>query len=195
MAMERLGLTIARRLMSLWRRDKYTSKHSRSVASLATRIGRELGFSDEDLRDLEIGGLLHDIGKLAVPGFVLYKQHVLNPDERSLLVAHPETGAWLASLAGIKSEVVLAIRHHHERLNGSGYPSGLVGYELSFLAQIISVADVYSAMTHDRPYRSALSHAEALTHLRDSDLFNQTIVDALMRSFPPGEQLILDPSA
>lgn len=160
--MQDLFAPLARRLRGLV--DDETLAHSCRVARLATALGEALGLPREAVRTLYLGGLLHDVGKGVVPAEVLRKPGRLLPEERRLVEAHAAAGeAVVRQLApDMAPDIVDAIRHHHERLDGSGYPDGLCGGEISPVARIIAVADVYDALRSDRPYRPALSREEAL---------------------------------
>jgi cyclic di-GMP phosphodiesterase len=148
-------------------RDPYTRGHCQRLAHYATTLGRSLGLSDSDLGALERGGFLHDIGKIAVPDRVLLKDGKLDPQESSVMRKHPVVGDSLC--AGLRSlqSVRPIVRHHHERLDGSGYPDGLRNTEVPLLAQIVGIADVFDALTTERPYRCARPTAEAFATLRD----------------------------
>lgn len=122
---------------------------------------------------------MHDIGKLTVPRTILYKPAPLTAAEWMVFRAHPETGAWFAEVMGADQNVVEAVRQHHERLDGSGYPRGLAGDEITSYARILAVADVYCAMTQRRPYRSPLRQEDALEFLRNRSLFDGEVVKAL----------------
>ncbi|HHW13355.1 MAG TPA: HD domain-containing protein [Firmicutes bacterium] len=176
---QQIGLMMMRSIVKAWRQDRYTAEHSKSVARLAVDLGRRLGMSRAELDRLRLAGLLHDLGKLAIPRQVLYKRERLSPDEWALIVSHPTTGAWLLEMARVDPEVVRAVRQHHERLDGSGYPAGLSGDDISLLAQFVAVADACSAMVHERPYRRPLPPREALRLLSDERGLNQEIVAAL----------------
>ncbi|MGE5359137.1 MAG: HD-GYP domain-containing protein [Bacteroidales bacterium] len=148
-------------------RDAYTEGHCERLARYATALGRELGLPDRDLAALYRGGYLHDLGKVGVPDVVLLKQGPLSPDEIILMRSHPIVGDRLCG--GLRSlrPVRPIIRHHHERLDGSGYPDGLAGDEIPLLAQIISIVDIFDALTTSRPYRRALEHEDASRELFD----------------------------
>ncbi len=147
-------------------RDAHAAGHSRRVERLALAIGRELGLSRHELEVLEVAARLHDIGKLTVPEAVLLKPSRLDPDEWSLVERHPEEGERLIAQLGFLADALPAIRHHHERYDGSGYPDGLAGEEIPLGARIIHLADALDAMLTPRVYRPALSPAEALEELR-----------------------------
>jgi putative nucleotidyltransferase with HDIG domain len=142
-------------------RDRGTRSHNLRVARLCVHIGRQLSMSAAELRLLARAGLMHDIGKLGIPEAVLGKHSSLDAAEWSLMRSHPEMGLTLLDRAGRSSREVLAVLYHHERLDGSGYPYGLRGDAIPIEARIVAVADTYDALTSDRPYRVACSHADA----------------------------------
>ncbi len=146
-------------------RDPYTLGHSTRVAKLSKKIGEALGLSHQELEDLEIACLFHDIGKLKTPDFVLLKAGPLDPQEHREIAQHSEYGAAILSRAPSLHKFIPAVRHHHEWFNGEGYPDGMRGYEIPLFAAIIAVTDAYDAMTSARPYKPALSHEEALREL------------------------------
>jgi putative nucleotidyltransferase with HDIG domain len=137
-------------------RDPYTGGHVDRVASYATALGRELGWNEEDLKVLEVGALLHDIGKIAVADAILRKNGPLDDDEWTEMKKHPTIGAgMLAGLVSL-STAVPAVLHHHERYDGKGYPAQLAGENIPRLARIVTIADAFDAMLTDRPYRKGL---------------------------------------
>ena len=142
-------------------RDPNTQGHCQRLAKFAISLGRALGLDDTDLAALERGGFLHDIGKIAVPDSVLLKDGKLDPQESRVMREHPIVGDALCSGLRSLQAVRPIVRHHHERLDGSGYPDGLKNAEVPLLAQIISVVDVFDAMTMERPYRHARPAEEA----------------------------------
>ena len=146
-------------------KDPYTRGHSERVGAWSRQIALAGGLSPGDVEIVAQAGLLHDIGKIGVPEVVLRKRGALDDGEWTLMRRHPVIGAQIVApfecLAG--SDVV--IRHHHERHDGSGYPDGLVGQAIPIGARIVAVADVFDALTSDRPYRAALPRAIALEHL------------------------------
>jgi putative nucleotidyltransferase with HDIG domain len=147
-------------------RDTYTAGHSRRVAASAAVIARELGLSGPELDLLEQAALLHDIGKIGVPDAVLLKEGPLTAAEWVLMRSHAEEGARIIERLGYLDAVVPAIRHHHERMDGRGYPDGLLGDEIPLAARIIHVADALDAMTTKRLYREERSFEEALEEIR-----------------------------
>jgi putative nucleotidyltransferase with HDIG domain len=165
-------------------RDTYTAGHSRRVAVSAGVIARELGLSGPELMVVDQAALLHDIGKIGVPDAVLLKEGPLTAAEWVVMRSHPEEGARIIERLGYLDDVVPGIRHHHERMDGRGYPDGLIGDEIPLAARIIHVADALDAMTTKRLYREERSFEEALEEIRrgrDTD-FCGLCVDALERA-------------
>jgi diguanylate cyclase (GGDEF)-like protein len=163
-------------------KDTYTGEHSQAVARLVRAIALELGLDDETVTQLELAGLLHDLGKIAIPDTILKKPGCLEPDERRLVRAHVQFGHSL--LEGLGIEPVDAwVRHHHEHWDGSGYPDGLAGADIPFGSRIILVADAYDAMTSNRSYRPASTAAQALAEIRRraGAQFDPDVVSALER--------------
>ena len=142
-------------------RDPSTRGHCQRLARYATSLGRTLGLGARELDALGRGGFLHDIGKIAVPDHVLLKGGALDPQETRVMREHPIIGDALC--AGMRSlrAVRPIVRHHHERLDGTGYPDGLRSSQVPLLAQIVGIVDVFDALTTTRPYRLALTHEEA----------------------------------
>jgi diguanylate cyclase (GGDEF)-like protein/putative nucleotidyltransferase with HDIG domain len=178
-AMESLSATVDAR-------DSYTAGHSRRVQQLALAIGRELGLSQAELDLLGHAALFHDIGKLAIPDVILLKPASLTADEWSLMQRHAEEGARIIDRLGFLNDAVPAIRHHHERFDGTGYPDRLAGEEIPLGARIIHVADALDSMLTTRIYRAARPAAEALHELRTSagTQFCPRCVGALERILP-----------
>lgn len=148
-------------------RDRYTDGHCQRLADYASQLGGRIGLEAEDLRALERGGYLHDLGKIAIPDAVLFKPAALTDAEFDLIRTHPMVGDRICAPLRTLERVRPIIRHHHERLDGTGYPEGLRGSAVPLLAQIAGIADVYDALTTDRPYRSALGTSVAFQILRD----------------------------
>src|SRR4029450_2631009 len=143
-------------------RDPYTRGHSVPVPELAEAVARALGWSEERIASLRLGGPLHDIGKLAVSNEVLHKEGRLDDDELAEIREHPKNGAKLLLRVAALRAAIPYVLYHHERWDGTGYPSGKAGEEIPIEARVLAVADAFDAMTSDRPYRPALSHDEAL---------------------------------
>ncbi len=142
-------------------RDTYTLGHSTRVAQLSVEMGKEIGLRSAELEDLEIACLFHDVGKIKIPDAILLKKGKLDPLEHREMARHTEYGAEILSKAPSLLKYIPAVRHHHEWHDGTGYPDGISGDEIPLAAAIISLADVYDAMTSDRPYREALTGEES----------------------------------
>ena len=148
-------------------KDRYTSRHSEDVMEYGLLIARELGIEEEAQSTIAVAALLHDVGKIGVPDAILRKPARLTDEEFTAVKQHPQMGAvMVASVPGLENTLD-AVRHHHERWDGGGYPAGLRGEETPLIARIIAVADAYSAMTTDRPYRQGMSRERALTILTE----------------------------
>ncbi len=146
-------------------RDAYTDGHCQRLAAYATALGRALGLGEDDRSALTQGGFLHDIGKIGIPDAVLLKPGPLTPAEYELVKQHPVIGDRLCGQLRSLARVRPIVRHHHERLDGSGYPDGLRGDAVPLLAQIISIVDLFDAMTTTRPYKPARSAEVASSEL------------------------------
>jgi HD-GYP domain-containing protein (c-di-GMP phosphodiesterase class II) len=151
---------------SLEAKDRYTKGHSGRVAQYAALLARGMGYDEEGLHRVEQAALLHDIGKLAIPDAILNKPGKLTPEELEFVKSHPARGCAIIQSIDSLSDKVPGIRHHHEWIDGSGYPDGLAGEEIPLDARIIAVADVYDAMTSLRAYRQPLTREAAVDHLR-----------------------------
>jgi putative nucleotidyltransferase with HDIG domain len=161
-----LGPQVRALLRRLAEKDEYTAEHTRSVSLLAVRVGEELGLSPARLRQLAIGALLHDIGKLSVPNGILQKPAALTADEYDVIRRHPDWGRALALQLGFGPQVARLVSDHHERLDGSGYPRGLRGAELDLETRVLMVCDVFDALLSTRVYRDAWTLDRALGLLR-----------------------------
>ncbi|MEZ5317034.1 MAG: response regulator [Vicinamibacterales bacterium] len=146
-------------------RDPYTVDHCHRLAAYACALGADLGLGDEDLKALYRGGYLHDLGKIAVPDAILLKAGPLTPEEFAVIREHPVVGDRLCGPLRVLRRVRPIVRHHHERLDGSGYPDGLRGDEIPLLAQIVSLVDAFDAITSERPYQRGLPSEAALAEL------------------------------
>lgn len=162
--------------------------HDRRVAHLAMEIGRELGMSPPTVEVLGRSGLLHDIGKLAIPSSILEKNGELTQSEWRVMKTHPELGLAILGETGRFTREMLAVLYHHERMDGSGYPHGLAGTAIPLEARVVAVADTYDVLTSDRPYRRALNQAEALGKIFDEagPHLDPSVVDALVRTLVIG---------
>ena len=153
--------------MTIEARDRYTEGHCRRLARYAVRLGEQIGLPQADLEALYRGGFMHDLGKVAIPDAILLKPGHLSRTERAVMETHTVTGDGLCDGLNALRDVRPIVRHHHERLDGSGYPDRLLGDAISLLAQILGVVDVFDALTTDRPYRRAWASERALIELRE----------------------------
>jgi putative two-component system response regulator len=159
---EAVVLSLGRSIES---KDPLTQGHSLRLVEYTTLLGKRIGLGDEDLAVLRVGSLIHDIGKVVVPDAILLKPGPLTASERTIMDQHPIVGESIcAPLESLRNALPI-IRYHHERMDGSGYPDGLFGDEIPLSARILQVADIYDALTSNRPYRKALSPDEALAEL------------------------------
>jgi len=163
-------------------KDDNTAVHGHDVAELAERIASRLGLSLAEARDVRYAALLHDVGKIAVPSEILLKPGALDDGEWLIMRSHAEIGASLVSRIDAFAHIADAVRHHHERIDGAGYPGGLHGEEIPLGARIIAACDTFDAITSDRPYRKARSVEEALEELRSvtGSQLDPQVVEALL---------------
>jgi len=152
--------------MAIEAKDPYTYGHSKRVAELSVELARRMGISDDSLTWIRLAALLHDIGKIGVPESILCKGDELNPAEKSKVMEHPVIGARVIECIDNFSEVAQWVYHHHEKYDGSGYPGGISNSDIPLPSRIISIADVYDALTTDRPYRKAFGADEAIEIMR-----------------------------
>jgi response regulator RpfG family c-di-GMP phosphodiesterase len=167
----------------LGNRDHYTFEHALRVAEISKRVGILLGISDEDLEFLELGCLVHDSGKIAIPDDVLLKPGRFDKLDRRIMNCHPLVGARMFACRDHDDRVTEIILHHHERLDGNGYPAGLKGEEISLLVRIVSVADTYEALIARRPYKNPISRERAygiLAEEVENGALDARVVEALI---------------
>jgi diguanylate cyclase (GGDEF)-like protein len=172
--------------------DEYTSTHARWITDLSLRVGQELGLDERTLKRLELGALLHDIGKIGIPSDVLAKPGRLTAAERKLVQTHPELGERIIAPIDRLQSVRPIVRHCHERWDGRGYPDGVAGEDIPLESRIIFVCDAYHAMTSDRPYRRRLSHREAVRRLHEASgtQFDPQVVEVALQVLElPAEEL------
>jgi diguanylate cyclase (GGDEF)-like protein len=164
-------------------KDPYTGGHTERVAEFSRLIAIELGFDEEQLRAVEVGAVIHDIGKIGVPDQILLKEGRLDEAEFAEMRRHPEISSYIIGELDLPAIVKQMVRSHHERYDGSGYPDGLIGEEIPLASRILSVADALDAMTSDRPYRPAMSLEAARAELdANTDVqFCPRVVAALRR--------------
>jgi len=164
-------------------KDAYTRGHSQRVGDMAAEIGRELGLTERDVKQLRYAGILHDIGKIGITEAILCKQTQLTPEEMSVMREHPAIGASIVGPVSFLGTARDAVRSHHEKWNGTGYPEGLKGQAIPLIARVVACADTWDACTSTRPYQRAMgAHAamEVMTRLRGVSL-DPDVVDALAR--------------
>ncbi len=212
---ERANVSFATALVAtLDERDRYTAGHSTAVATYARDIAARLGMSEGETQMAHLCGLVHDIGKVGLPPGLLEKPGPLTLDERRLMEKHPVIGERILAKVADYEEIARIVRHHHERIDGNGYPDRLVYDEIPLLSRVIAVADAYDAMTSDRPYRDAMpSHVARLRIAQAVDTqFDTAVVAAFeailttasenyrlgrgseFRPSPPGQDLHLKPA-
>jgi putative two-component system response regulator len=164
-------------------KDPYTEAHALRVAESARRVGVTLGVPDDMLDALYRGGLIHDIGKIGVPDAILLKNGPLDANETRVMRTHTTKGAELVAPLASGEHLVPIIRHHHERFDGGGYPDGLRGQQIPWLARIVAVSDAYDALVNDRPYRARRSREEAIAVLMNgaATQWDGEVVDAFLR--------------
>lgn len=164
-------------------KDIYTSGHSQRVTEISVAIAEEMGLPGESIEKVRLAGLVHDIGKIGVREEVLNKPGGLNTDEYEHIKLHSEIGARILTPIIEDEEILLAVRHHHERYDGRGYPDGLKSEEIPQLARIIAVADTFDAMTSERSYRKAMAKEEACAEIErcKCSQFDPEAADAFLR--------------
>ncbi len=171
-------------------KSPWTAGHSERVTSLSLKIGKALGLTSENIDILHRGGLLHDIGKIGIPNSILNKPAKLEDNERILIMQHPEKGALILEPIKAYAEIIPVVVQHHEWFNGHGYPRGLKGDDIYIGARILAVADVYDALSSDRPYRAGWDKEVVIAYLREKAglQFDPEVVRAC-------EQVISEPFA
>lgn len=170
-------------------RDRYTGTHCKRLAEYAERVGREMGVSTEDQKILRLGGVFHDLGKVAVSDSILNKPGRLTPEEMEIMKSHPAVGSDLCQSMRTLERVLPLIRHHHEKLDGTGYPDRLAGSAIPLLVRIISVVDVYDALATKRSYKESLPRDRCFAILREEvqkGWWDGNVVQALERVLQPG---------
>lgn len=164
--------------------DEYTYMHSVSVCALMVSLGRQLGLDDETCRDAGLAGLLHDLGKAAMPQEIINKPDKLTDEEFTIIKCHPVRGHEMLLESGVENERVLDVcRHHHERIDGKGYPDKLAAESISLIARMSAVCDVYDAITSDRPYKAGWDPAEAIARMASwQGHFDQTVLQTFVKT-------------
>lgn len=163
-------------------KDKYTEDHTQRVGQMAKKFGVSMNLSEEEIDILYKGGILHDIGKIGIPDEVLNKNGKLTEEEFRLMKDHTIIGKNICEPLHSMGDIIDIVLYHHEKWNGKGYPSGLKGEEIPLLAQIVSISDVYDAITSNRQYRKAYSKEDALNIIKSESgkSFNKDLVDVFV---------------
>jgi putative nucleotidyltransferase with HDIG domain len=164
--------------------DEYTYMHSVSVCGLMVALGRQLGLDDASCREAGLAGLLHDVGKAAMPQEIINKPGKLTDEEFTIIKSHPVKGEEMLRESGMENERVLDVcRHHHERVDGTGYPDALSAEQLSLIARMSAVCDVYDAVTSDRPYKAGWDPAESIARMASwKGHFDNTVLQTFVKT-------------
>jgi putative nucleotidyltransferase with HDIG domain len=160
--------TVETLVRTIQAKDQYTSGHSTRVSRYALLIAEKLDLTTKEKHQLYLASMLHDIGKIGVPDELLHRPGKLSEEEMERVRNHVQLGASMIEMLGEMHPIVPLIRHHHESWDGTGYPDGMKGEEIPLISRIISVADMYDAMTSDRPYRSRRTHADAVEEIKNT---------------------------
>jgi putative two-component system response regulator len=181
---------------SIEERDRLTYEHCRRVAIYANRLARTLNWTRSAARDLALAGLAHDLGKTWIGNAVLHKESALSQDEWLEMQRHPVIAARMLEIYGVPEWLTQAVLHHHEAYSGGGYPDGLAGEQIPLGARILTVVDVFDALTSARPYKSAMSSAEAQAWItrHSSTQFDPQIVDAFNALLDSSRSFTIAPS-
>jgi len=183
---------------SIEARDTYTGGHCERLANMSSCLGQKLGLPEDDIKALRRAGIVHDIGKVAVPDEILLKPGPLSAEEMQVMRKHPVVGERICAPLRTFRLVLPIIRHHHERYDGSGYPDGLRGSQIPLTAAVLQLADVYDALTTNRPYRTASPSSEALKIMYEEcerGWWNRRLLDAFAEMIGAGRSGSLATSA
>lgn len=170
-------------------KDSYTDGHTRRVADVAVELGRRMGLEDKQLKVLDVAAVIHDIGKVGTPESILNKPGKLEPEEFTIMKEHPEMGAKIIRPISALKECLDPVLHHHEKLDGSGYPHGLSGEAISIESRIVAVSDIFDALYTNRPYREAMPLEKVMAIIqgdRDSGKLDPAVVNALIDMIEDG---------
>ncbi|MBA2393420.1 MAG: HD-GYP domain-containing protein, partial [Ktedonobacteraceae bacterium] len=187
-------LSIIQSLMWLLElRDRGISTHSYQVSDLAGAIAQELGLKEAEVFAISTAGLLHDIGKIAIPDHLLQKASPLSESEQTLMKQHPELGAQILEVSPYLHDLMPAVHHHHENWDGTGYPDALAGEEIPLAARIIRVSEAYETMLSDRSYQASRTVEAARNELRrrSGTQFDAAVVEATLRVLQRQEEEVL----
>jgi putative nucleotidyltransferase with HDIG domain len=180
-----LGGTIEAMALTVETRDPYTAGHQRRVSNLARGIATEMGVSEAQIQGVRMAGVIHDIGKISVPGEILSKPGNISQNELGIIKEHPQVGYNILKTVDFPWPIAQIVLQHHERMDGSGYPNGISGENILLEARILAVADVVEAMASHRPYRAALGINVALNEISKNrgSSYDPKVVDACLRLF------------
>lgn len=180
-----LGGTIEAMALTVETRDPYTAGHQRRVSNLARGIATEMGVSEDQIQGVRMAGVIHDIGKISVPGEILSKPGKISQNEFGIIKEHPQVGYNILKTVDFSWPIAQIVLQHHERMDGSGYPNGISGENILLEARILAVADVVEAMASHRPYRAALGIDLALNEISKNrgSSYDPKVVDACLRLF------------
>ncbi|MFC2149106.1 HD domain-containing phosphohydrolase [Candidatus Auribacterota bacterium] len=182
--LENAEMVITSLALSIEAKDPYSEGHCERLGIYSTALAKNLGFPAEYIKALKRGAILHDIGKIGIPDSILLKPGPLSDEEWRIMKLHPIIGEKICKPLKTLEGVLSMIRHHHEHWDGSGYPDGLKGDDIPIMARILQVADVYDAMTTNRPYRKAMPSEVAIKELRDEGakgLLDKELVEELVK--------------
>jgi putative nucleotidyltransferase with HDIG domain len=182
---EALGGTIEAMALTVETRDPYTAGHQRRVSNLARAIATEMGISEDQIQGIRLAGVIHDIGKISVPGEILSKPGKISKNEFGIIKVHPQVGHNILNTVDFPWPIAQIVLQHHERMDGSGYPDGISGENIILEARILAVADVVEAMASHRPYRASLGIDIALREILKNrgSFYDPKVVDACLRLF------------
>ena len=182
---EALGGTIEAMALTVETRDPYTAGHQRRVSNLARAIATEIGISEDQIQGIRLAGVIHDIGKISVPGEILSKPGKISSNEFGIIKEHPQVGHNILNTVDFPWPIAQIVLQHHERMDGSGYPNGISGDNILFEARILAVADVVEAMASHRPYRASLGIDIALREILKNrgSFYDPQVVDACLKLF------------
>ncbi len=177
-------------IASVQLRDHYTEEHCFRVAELSVKLGQVMNCSSKEIESIKIAGILHDVGKIAIPDNVLLKPDRLTLEEFMIIKSHPDVGERILRPILLFDQERIIILHHHERWDGKGYPKWLAGTDIPLLSRILAVADAFDAMTNNRPYRAAMSVADAVAEIEKNSntQFDPAVVDAFMKILCAAEE-------
>jgi len=173
-------------------KDPYTRGHSERVARYSIAIGKNLNLSEQDMRNLRISALLHDVGKIGIDDRILRKPGALSDDEFEVMKGHPAKGAAIMSGVAQLIDIIPGMKYHHEKWSGGGYPDGLVGEQIPVQARIVAIADTLDAMTTNRPYQKAMELGYVVEKIKSfaGTRFDPHVVDAFVNAVRRGDIVI-----